>query len=159
MSIRSEIQHLKVIFHFFQHPFTAVIPFHSLVERCLIPSQVFMCNIRGFQSCAENFHKDLLNIVVEWLTLLLCIQEVLGSNLGPETGYPDCGFSWFSSVLTGKLWDSTLKLGHDPFLPHPFQFIIHLSPLHSTLYNLSVQTSSKAHPVSYPMDTGGLSQG
>jgi hypothetical protein len=30
-----------------------------------------------------------LNIVVEWLTLLLCIREVLGSNVGPENGYPD----------------------------------------------------------------------
>jgi hypothetical protein len=28
-------------------------------------------------------------VVVEWLTLLLCIQEVPGSNLNPETGYPD----------------------------------------------------------------------
>jgi hypothetical protein len=29
------------------------------------------------------------NTVVEWLTLLR-IREVLGSDLGPETGYPDC---------------------------------------------------------------------
>jgi hypothetical protein len=28
-----------------------------------------------------------LNVVVEWLTLLL--REVPGSNLGPETGYLD----------------------------------------------------------------------
>jgi hypothetical protein len=27
-----------------------------------------------------------------------------------------------------------LKLGHDRFLPNPFQFIIYLSPFHSTLY-------------------------
>jgi hypothetical protein len=33
------------------------------------------------------------NIVVECLTLLLRIREVLSSNLGPETGYPDWGFS------------------------------------------------------------------
>jgi len=44
---------------------------------------------------------------------------------------------WFSSVPPGKFWDSTLKLGHDRFLPNPFQFIIHLSPFHSTLYSLS----------------------
>jgi hypothetical protein len=25
---------------------------------------------------------------VEWLTLLLSIREVTGSNLGPDTGYP-----------------------------------------------------------------------
>jgi hypothetical protein len=29
------------------------------------------------------------NIVVEWLTLQLRIREVHGSNLGPETVYPD----------------------------------------------------------------------
>jgi hypothetical protein len=30
-----------------------------------------------------------------------------------------------------------LKLGHDRILPHHFQFIIHVSPFHSTLYSLS----------------------
>jgi hypothetical protein len=29
------------------------------------------------------------NVVVEWLTLLLRIREISGSNLGPKTGYPD----------------------------------------------------------------------
>jgi hypothetical protein len=29
------------------------------------------------------------SIVVEWLALLLCIRDVPGSNLGPETGYPE----------------------------------------------------------------------
>jgi hypothetical protein len=29
------------------------------------------------------------NIVVKWLMPLLCVQEILGSNLGPKTGYPD----------------------------------------------------------------------
>jgi hypothetical protein len=29
------------------------------------------------------------NVVVEWLAFLLRIREVPGSNLGPETGYPD----------------------------------------------------------------------
>jgi hypothetical protein len=28
-------------------------------------------------------------VVIEWLKLLLHIQEVPGSNLGPETGYPE----------------------------------------------------------------------
>jgi hypothetical protein len=73
------------------------------------------------------------NVVVEWLTLLLRIREVQGSNLG----YPDWGFSWFSSVPPGKFWDSTLKLGNDRFLPHPFQYITHSSHLHSMLYDLS----------------------
>jgi hypothetical protein len=28
-------------------------------------------------------------------------------------------------IHLGKCWDNTLKLGHDHFLPHPFQFICH----------------------------------
>jgi hypothetical protein len=44
------------------------------------------------------------------LAFLFYIQEVSGSSLGPETGYPGWGFSWFSSVSPGKFWDSTLNL-------------------------------------------------
>jgi len=32
----------------------------------------------------------------------------------------------FSSVFPGEFRDSTLKLGHDRFLPNPFPFIIQL---------------------------------
>jgi hypothetical protein len=49
------------------------------------------------------------DVMVEWLALLLRIREVPGSNLGPETDYPDWGFSWFSSVFPGKCRDSTLN--------------------------------------------------
>jgi hypothetical protein len=34
-------------------------------------------------------------------------------------------FLCFSSDLPDKCWDSTLKSGHDHFLPNPSQFIIH----------------------------------
>jgi hypothetical protein len=37
------------------------------------------------------------NVMVEWLALLLRIREVPGSNLGPETGYPDRFFVVFLS--------------------------------------------------------------
>jgi hypothetical protein len=37
----------------------------------------------------HNSYFVLPNVVVEWLTLLLRIREVLGSNLGPENGYLD----------------------------------------------------------------------
>jgi hypothetical protein len=40
--------------------------------------------------------------MVEWLRLLLRIQWVAGSNLGPETGYADLGFSWFFAVTPGE---------------------------------------------------------
>jgi hypothetical protein len=68
----------------------------------------------------------ILNFVIEWLTLLLRVQEVPGSNLGTETSYPNC-FSWFFSVYPGYCWASTIKLCQDHFLPNPFQFIVHLS--------------------------------
>jgi hypothetical protein len=38
------------------------------------------------------------NIMVEWLTLLLCIQEVPGSILGPEVSYPACDFNRSQSL-------------------------------------------------------------
>jgi hypothetical protein len=39
---------------------------------------------------AENVsHIHISNVVVKWLILLLHILEVSGSNIGPETGYPD----------------------------------------------------------------------
>jgi hypothetical protein len=53
------------------------------------------------------------NVVVEWLTwltwstLFLRTRDVQGSNLGPETGYPE--FSWFSAVPPSKCRDSSLK--------------------------------------------------
>jgi hypothetical protein len=53
--------------------------------------------------------------------------------------YPFCFNVW---VFRGfqqypdEFRDSTKKLAHEPFLPNPFQFIIHLSPFHSTLYSL-----------------------
>jgi hypothetical protein len=46
------------------------------------------------------------------------------------------GVSWFSSILPGKYRDTTLKLGHDRFLPNPLHFINHFSTFHSTLCNL-----------------------
>jgi hypothetical protein len=41
-------------------------------------------------------------IIVEWLTFLLCIYEVQGSDLSQEANYPDQGSSWYSSVLQAK---------------------------------------------------------
>jgi hypothetical protein len=79
------------------------------------------------------------NVVVRWLTLLRRIREVQGSNLGSETGYPEV--MWFYSVSPGECRDSTLKSGHDRFLPNPFRFIVHLSPYRSTLHSLELQKS------------------
>jgi hypothetical protein len=36
------------------------------------------------------------------ITLLTCIQKMLGSNPDQNTAYPDWSSSWFTSVNTGK---------------------------------------------------------
>lgn len=42
----------------------------------------------------------MLNIVVKWLILVLCIWEVQGLNLSPETGgFPDLHVYGFSHLL------------------------------------------------------------
>jgi hypothetical protein len=43
------------------------------------------------------------NVVVEWLTLLLRIREVPGSNLDLETGYPHCDFRGFPQFLQANV--------------------------------------------------------
>jgi hypothetical protein len=40
--------------------------------------------------------------VAERLALLLCVRNVLGSNISPQTSYSDWGFLWFSSVPADK---------------------------------------------------------
>jgi hypothetical protein len=37
----------------------------------------------------DNANTHAPNVVLEWLTVLLRIREVLGSNLDTETGHPD----------------------------------------------------------------------
>jgi hypothetical protein len=49
--------------------------------------------------------EDLLHFLT-WLALLLHIREVPGWNLGPESGYPDWGCLWFSSVPPRKCRDN-----------------------------------------------------
>lgn len=46
----------------------------------------------------SNFHNR-FDIMAKWLTHLLCIWDVPGSNLGPETHYTDWIFSWLSLSL------------------------------------------------------------
>jgi hypothetical protein len=75
-------------------------------------------------------HTHTHNVVDEWLKLQLRIREIPSSNLGPKTGYPSWGFSWFSSAPPGQY----LEFGHVRFLPYPTQFVVHLSSFHSTLH-------------------------
>lgn len=63
----------------------------------------------------------------------LCIRKVLNSNLGKGLVYPDYGCSWLCSVPPGKCRGGTAS----------FKISIHLSSIHSTLYNLPTESSVK----------------
>jgi hypothetical protein len=81
-----------------------------------------LCCVLGITALARKWH---VNVVVEWLTLRLRIRKVPRSNLGLEIVCLKWRVSWFSLVSPTKCWNSALRLGHDRFLPHPFQFIIY----------------------------------
>jgi hypothetical protein len=49
-----------------------------------------------FLLCVSHLHAT--KVVAEWLTLLLRVQEVPGSNFDPGTGYPE-GFRGFPQSL------------------------------------------------------------
>jgi hypothetical protein len=84
--------------------------------------------VRRHRASQPGFHTRSPNVAIEWI-LLLRMRQVPGSYLGPDTGYPDGGFTWFSLVRLGECQDSTYKLGHNRFLSNPFWFIIHLYSL------------------------------
>jgi hypothetical protein len=57
-----------------------------------------MKSAAGTPHIIELLHDThVIEVVIEWLTLLHYIWEVSGSNLGLETDYPDCFFVVFLS--------------------------------------------------------------
>jgi hypothetical protein len=69
-----------------------------------------------------QLHEFLPNVAVACVALY--ILKVRGSDLGPETDYPRMCFAVFLNLSTQKP-GQYLKLRHERFLPHPFQFIHH----------------------------------
>jgi hypothetical protein len=49
-----------------------------------------------------------VNVVIEWVAILLHIREVPGSNFARNTDYLDYDYSWFSSAPPCNCGDSTL---------------------------------------------------
>jgi hypothetical protein len=84
------------------------------------------------------FQIILPNIVVEWLTFLLRIREVSGSNLGPQTGYPNYGFRGFSS-LSKRILGWYLQIWPQPLPSKSF-------PIHHALVILSFDTIYQEWP-------------
>jgi hypothetical protein len=78
-----------------------------------------------------------LNVTTEWLPLLPRIQKVPGWNLGPDTGYPDWSFLWFSSVSRGIYRCSASNVGHDRPI-HYLLFILSFDRFSSVLLTASL---------------------
>jgi hypothetical protein len=89
------------------------------------------------------------NVVVEWLTLLFRIRVQISV---PATGYPE-GFSWFFSVPPGECQPNTLKLGHDRFLPNPFQ-----SNIIFTYYPITDSILKKRRKINYQPTPGSCTK-
>jgi hypothetical protein len=68
----------------------------TLLTRRVIASSYTVFTVTTYTLCYR----------MSWLTLLLRIREVMGSNLGPKTGYPDyvwCGFPQSFQANSGIL--------------------------------------------------------
>jgi hypothetical protein len=59
---------------------------------------------------------------------LICVREVLASNLGWDNNIAAWNSLWLSSVPSGICWDSALELGHNRLSVQTFQFLIHYYP-------------------------------
>jgi hypothetical protein len=60
-------------------------------------------------------------------TILKSIREVPSSNIGRDTDYAKCFRD--SSYSSQANFRYSLELGHESFVPQPFQFIIHHDPV------------------------------
>lgn len=104
---------------------------HSLLEERSLSS---LADGRSLPSSSTTTTKQ----TALQLIILACICDMLGSNLRRVTGYPQVfrGFTYSLQENSGAV----LHLGHDRFILSPFEFAIHLSSYHTTLYNLYTET-------------------
>jgi hypothetical protein len=61
-------------------------------------------------------------------TAHLCSEDAQPKSQ-PETDNLDLDILWISSVSRGTCWNLYLKLDHDCFVPHLFQFSVHCLPV------------------------------
>jgi hypothetical protein len=69
----------------------------------------------------------------EFRDQLVCISNIPGSNLGPETGYSDWNVSYFHSTPFKQTLEKHLKVGPDRMLPYHF-WTIHSTNTRSPKY-------------------------
>jgi hypothetical protein len=102
---------------------------HTYSQQCLYFNKPFL-------SANSSLHIHCYNPFLDW-----CSHNTLDLYSGgvwfesrPEHQL-SCYVLFISHSLQAKA-RIVLQLGHDHSLPNPFQFIIHQSSCHSTLYNL-----------------------
>jgi hypothetical protein len=96
---------------------------------CTLHTYIYLVIICGLTTLSPK-------VLVEWYHSCFVSGR---SRLQISARIPDILTDVFVIFLSppSECRDSTLKLGHDCFLPNTFKFIVHLSLSHSTLYNLS----------------------
>jgi hypothetical protein len=73
--------------------FVLPLPYMTLILKIIMCA---LCTHYDNLHYIENFLTYPINVVIEWLKLLLRILEVPVSNLGPDIGYTDFSLSLFS---------------------------------------------------------------
>jgi hypothetical protein len=78
--------------------------------------------------CWLECGQELLNILAPAVTLQTYIQEMSDYTLGRDTSYNDCWLRGLPQFLrkNARIIPSNMP---QPFLPHPFQFIIRCHPI------------------------------
>jgi hypothetical protein len=61
------------------------------------------------------------------IPLQICIQELLGKDIGQDADSPEGFHSFIKSLHENRT--GVFQLGHDRCLQHPLQFIIHYHPV------------------------------
>jgi hypothetical protein len=96
-----------------------LLPLHKVKQLFKLTTKTKLSNLSCFKEwlrCALNlnltvykiYSNNALNITAKWLEFFISIRDIHDSNLGSDTGYPDKGFLYVSSVLSNKSRDSIL---------------------------------------------------
>jgi hypothetical protein len=80
---------------------------YKLYDTCSKPNPSSVQPTRNFMSRGYIYKLQRTERHGRVVSILTSSPGIPGLNLGPEIGYPVSGFSRLSSVLSGKLWNST----------------------------------------------------
>jgi hypothetical protein len=101
--------------------------FNKLKLKRLVPLYLQHWMLFEMLECLEA-QSSSLSKLAQAVSVLTCIPEVLGFNFGWDTNYPVRFFMVYIAP-PGKIQNNIFKLGHDNFLSHRLQFVIHNHPI------------------------------